>query len=718
MHSTRVRRWVPLALLLALVVAPARWPLASADPAPADSDAAAVAVPPVLGGDTWLTHHHDDLMPYWELPEALGDPVGNFPTYRGRNGALLPESTDRAVAALGRQVYGYSLAFMLTGQPRYLTWARAGLDWIEAKAEDPVHGGYFGDLDANGDPVDPVANKDVFDLASVGLGYAMYFNATRDPEAEAKLLDIRDLLFDKYYDPATNRVKDSLTYDLSTEVDTSNNGGDITDYLVPGTAMFLPTLSILSDPDRRAQFRDDLRHLTQALIDRHKNTAAATNKWMFWGETLRFGSFNAQRTDFGHNILSYAMIHNANQMFPDRPWDGLAADRTTMLTRAWDDAASRWNERPKGFGVNNVERDSGWWIHDEADQLLATLDLGNGFPNRDQLARSAQTFLDVYVDRDPAYPARETFTRIDRTGENTNLRKSAPGKNMLHNDEHALVMYLHGRAMEDRPARLYYALPQDQALTAVAKPYWFDATTESRTDTGPLAALPGHDLVAVDFSGIGQVPRPPYPAPADTTAPVTTATVTPAANTAGWHRGDVTVSLAAADDLVGVKEVHARVEDLSGATPGFAWIRPGGDLTLPTFTGEGEYDVTYFAVDALGNSETPHVLHVRIDRTAPTLSGLPPQPCTLWPPNHEMVHVADVVGDDSGSGVDTVAVTGTSDEPGSDDIRIVGGSVDLRAERDGAGDGRVYTLRATVTDRAGNTTSQTATCTVPHDQGR
>ena len=100
---------------------------------------------------------------------------------------------------------------MLTGEERYLTYAKAGLDWINTKAKDPVHGGYFGELDVAGVPVNRAANKDVFDLASLGLAYGMYFNVTRDPAAEADLLAVRDLLFDKYYDPATNRVKDSLT---------------------------------------------------------------------------------------------------------------------------------------------------------------------------------------------------------------------------------------------------------------------------------------------------------------------------------------------------------------------------------------------------------------------------------------------------------------------------------------------------------------------------
>ena len=112
-------------------------------------------IPEVLQGDTWLRHHREDLMPYWDMPEALGEPVGNFPSFRGRAGELLPEFTNRGLSTLARGVYGYSLAYLLTGEERYLTYAKAGLDWINTKAKDPVHGGYYGELDVNGDPVDP-----------------------------------------------------------------------------------------------------------------------------------------------------------------------------------------------------------------------------------------------------------------------------------------------------------------------------------------------------------------------------------------------------------------------------------------------------------------------------------------------------------------------------------------------------------------------------------
>ena len=42
-------------------------------------------------------------------------------------------------------------------------------------------------------------------------------------------------------------------------------------------------------------------------------------------------------------------------------------------------------------------------------------------------------------------------------------------------------------------------------------------------------------------------------------------------------------------------------------------------------------------------------------------------------------------------------------------------SVNLRAERDGRGSGRIYTITMEARDASGNTTTGTVTVTVPHD---
>jgi hypothetical protein len=67
-----------------------------------------------------------------------------------------------------------------------------------------------------------------------------------------------------------------------------------------------------------------------------------------------------------------------------------------------------------------------------------------------------------------------------------------------------------------------------------------------------------------------------------------------------------------------------------------------------------------------------------------------------------------------------VLTSATSNEPGVDDIQsFTIGEADvrglLRAQRDGSGTGRIYTLRYTVTDVAGNTSACDTQVSVPHD---
>ena len=72
---------------------------------------------------------------------------------------------------------------------------------------------------------------------------------------------------------------------------------------------------------------------------------------------------------------------------------------------------------------------------------------------------------------------------------------------------------------------------------------------------------------------------------------------------------------------------------------GIAFIHSGNQFTLPELTDDGVYDVTYFSVDALGNTEAPQTL-VNLDRTPPSLAGLPAAARHIWPPNERMVQVA------------------------------------------------------------------------------
>jgi uncharacterized repeat protein (TIGR01451 family) len=113
----------------------------------------------------------------------------------------------------------------------------------------------------------------------------------------------------------------------------------------------------------------------------------------------------------------------------------------------------------------------------------------------------------------------------------------------------------------------------------------------------------------------------------------------------------------------------------------------------------------------------------------PTITGAAADPSVLWPPNHRMVNVTvsyDVT-DNCPLPPGSCTLSVTSNEPvlghGSghtspDWIVLDDHHVLLRAEREGPGNGRIYTITITCVDSGGNTSTDDVTVTVPHDQGR
>jgi hypothetical protein len=151
----------------------------------------------------------------------------------------------------------------------------------------------------------------------------------------------------------------------------------------------------------------------------------------------------------------------------------------------------------------------------------------------------------------------------------------------------------------------------------------------------------------------------------------------------------------------------------------------------PGFTGSDAF--TYRIRDDLNNLSEPVEVAITVtapDRTPPEIV-VSEDPLVVWPPNHryERIRVADLVDavlDDGDPGVtveDVVIVRVTSDEPDDgdgdgetvDDIVLGAGCrvVDLRAERQEAGNGRVYVVELAVTDASANVGSASIEVHVP-----
>lgn len=142
----------------------------------------------------------------------------------------------------------------------------------------------------------------------------------------------------------------------------------------------------------------------------------------------------------------------------------------------------------------------------------------------------------------------------------------------------------------------------------------------------------------------------------------------------------------------------------------------------------GNTTVSCTATDGSGNSASCTTPVNVVDTTPPIIASVTPSPNSLWPPNHEMVpvSVAVAVSDICDAAPSCHIISVSSNEPvnglgdgnTAPDWQITGAlTVNLRAERSGEGNGRVYTIAVQCTDASGNNSAtQTAAVTVPHNK--
>ena len=169
-----------------------------------------------------------------------------------------------------------------------------------------------------------------------------------------------------------------------------------------------------------------------------------------------------------------------------------------------------------------------------------------------------------------------------------------------------------------------------------------------------------------------------------------------------------------AQNPTGDTQWQSRSADLSsyaGSTVRLAFF----EAIPQSFTGPGQLEF-----DVVCLTET-------ILNQAPDCSNATASLDELWPANHKFVQVdiegvTDPDGDPVSITIDAVtqdeAVDAEGDGATCPDAQLVGGNLELRAERSGSGNGRVYHVSFTADDGRGGSCSGTVLVCVPHDRRR
>ncbi|MDQ3171398.1 MAG: VCBS repeat-containing protein [Acidobacteriota bacterium] len=190
--------------------------------------------------------------------------------------------------------------------------------------------------------------------------------------------------------------------------------------------------------------------------------------------------------------------------------------------------------------------------------------------------------------------------------------------------------------------------------------------------------------------------------PSDTTPPSISSKVNGTATGDGWYTSNVGVTWSVTDAESDVTTSGCDAQSVTS------------DTSSVTFT--------CTATSAGGTSSSS--VTIKRDTTGPAITSATANPGMLWPPNNKMVAVTvTAVASDAGAGLASCIIDSVNSNEGGSahepDVQLTGDlTLNLRAEREGKGAGRVYSIQVSCRDAAGNTSSRTTTVSVPHDQGK
>ncbi|HMG24252.1 MAG TPA: hypothetical protein VK607_23115 [Kofleriaceae bacterium] len=481
---------------LRIAIAAAAACSATPPPAPVVHPPPRIAAGELPSLERWRRHVTDEILPFWVTADALGTPVGNFPTFRCNDGApyrpaapcpelaepkwIAPELARDYARMKSRQSYLYGVAFHITGDERYLEYARAGVAWLREHAYERDTGSavtYW----AAGQPGPPPDQRTSQDLAYAQVGLAFYYYLTRDPEVLADLLRLERHIMTRYWEPSPAPPGGTLRWVLA---DGDKPGEARRQELVAQldqiNAYLLLLAPLLEDEQVARGWRQDLVLLARVVKDRFFAPAHG----MFWGaihdpELRKLGS---DHTDFGHSMKSLWMLYLAGQATGQRDLVEFARPLVAPLLERAAQPSGCWASGLRADGA--LDRGSQWWVFAELDQAAATL-AGrepSAGPYARFLAGSYACWFARFVDHRghdvwPFVPADWTETSFAGGGP----PKVFHWKNGYHVMEHALVAMITTAGLTGQRLALYYAFAAAPPRARI-QPYYFSGTITDERD--------------------------------------------------------------------------------------------------------------------------------------------------------------------------------------------------------------------------------------------
>ena len=460
----------------------------------------------------WRRHLEEDLMKFWDRPDAYELDGDLFPTYRTNSGEKLPQNKEdwpeefkaaiadkdteglvqpeyNFVRAHSRQTYAYGIAFHMTGKPHYLELCRKGAMALLNAIDGNYGMAVTQRKDTNKWDTDRAVRTSQ-DLAYGLTGLGMYYFLTHDIAVMHKIIQIKDYIFREYMDDG----KGYLTWLPKNVTDTQVQIVAQLDQLYAYMLMITPSLP---EP-YKSIWKKDMKKIADILI-----TQFYSEKYkFFWGTEDTSGSMTlgTDHTDFGHSVKTLWVILKIGELLGDPFYIEFARPKIDrILNEAYIENTGSWARR---FDENKkLDEDKEWWILAELDQAAEILSIHDPLYYQ-YLNNTHRYWLETMVDHDNG----EIWHMVSaKTNEPMiNYPKVHNWKTSLHSFEHALFGYMTASRIKGKPFEVYYAIPDwEEVSHRIVAPYMFFGNVIAKEKEGAPDFMPdGNVICKVTFDGL------------------------------------------------------------------------------------------------------------------------------------------------------------------------------------------------------------------------
>ncbi len=208
-----------------------------------------------LNGAFWKDQGLTSIIPFWQQHVPDREKGAYFLNLSREGYPLAPY--DKHPAMIGRQIYGFSCAYLLSGNETYLLSAKEGAEYLLNHAWDEQYGGWYDLLDENGNP--KVSTKTVANELYTNVGLAEYYFVTGDKQVLEKVLESVKIRQTYARDEVNGGYFQALNRDLSV-ADSSKSKHSHYGY----TSSLLLNLMLFTGDDVIAEYAEELMNISIA----------------------------------------------------------------------------------------------------------------------------------------------------------------------------------------------------------------------------------------------------------------------------------------------------------------------------------------------------------------------------------------------------------------------------------------------------------------------